>query len=70
MIKLSQNAWMSGKKNKKKLKKKKFLYEKEEFITIEQIHYNFFDGKNHMEDITVERGDTIQSFLDQVRRVY
>lgn len=35
MIKLSQNAWMSGKKNKKKSKKKKFLYEKEEFMTIE-----------------------------------
>ena len=35
MIKLSQNAWMSGKKNKKKSKKKKFLYEKKEFITIE-----------------------------------
>ena len=35
MIKLSQNAWMSGKKNKKKSKKKKFLYEKKELRMIE-----------------------------------
>lgn len=44
--------------------------EKQEEIKKEKIsiHYNFFDGKNHMEDITVERGDTIQFFLDQVRR--
>lgn len=32
MIKLSQNVSMSGKKNKKKSKKKKFLYEKEIMI--------------------------------------